>query len=165
MHAGFNYQMGSIVLGLEGDIEASGIRGSYRVAPENLNGTNSKVDWQGSIRGRLGVAMDRALLYVTGGVAFADFSHTYIEGTTPLSERFSNVKAGWTVGAGLEYAFTNNWTARAEYRYTDFGRFGYNSVVAFPGFTYRHSPDNHAVRVGISYLFSSGRSGAVVASY
>lgn len=124
LHAGYNYQMGSLVLGLEGDIEASGVSGGYRLA--NGNGTDTDRAWQGSLRARVGVAFDRALLYATGGVAFADIKHTYV--SPAVRESFSDVKMGWTVGAGLEYAFTNNLTARAEYRYTSFDRFGHNSV-------------------------------------
>jgi outer membrane immunogenic protein len=160
LHAGFNYQMNNIVVGVEADIEASGAGGGYTLG--NGNGTRFRSNWQGSLRGRLGFAADRALFYVTGGLAVAQFRHGYF--TPALIENFSRTRAGWTVGAGVEYAFTPNWTARAEYRYSDYGSFSNDSLVAFPGLTYRHNPRSHSVRVGVSYLFSTGGS-AVVARY
>lgn len=162
LHAGYNHQIGSFVLGFEGDVEYSGMKGGYRLA--NGNGTDSKIGWQGSLRARAGFAFDRALIYATGGLALADIKHTYIDGITPATESFSKTRAGWTAGAGVEYAFTRNVTGRVEYRYTDFGTMTNNSLVAFPGFSYRQNPTNHAVRVGLSYLFSTG-GGPVVAKY
>lgn len=152
VHAGVNYQMNMFVLGAEADIEYSGVSGGYTLP--GGNGTSFRSNWQGSLRARAGVAVDRALFYVTGGLAFAQFRHTYF--TPVLGESFSQTRVGWTVGAGVEYAFTPNWTARAEYRYTDYGRFSNASLAAFPGFTYEHNPRSHSVRVGVSYLFSSG---------
>lgn len=164
LHAGFNYQMGSIVLGVETDIEASGYKGGYRLL--NGDGTDSETNWQGSLRGRVGVAMDRALIYATGGLAYANFTHTYIDGVAPIAaESFKKTDMGWTAGVGLEYAFTRNLTARAEYRYSDYGNFNHVSLVAFPGNTYRQNPSNHAVRFGVSYLFNMSGSGPVVAKF
>ena len=70
-------------------------------------------------------------------------------------------RTGWTVGAGWEYGFTPNWSARLEYRYTDFGTFRDNSTFSFPGFTYEDHPVYHTIRGGISYRFG----GPVVARY
>lgn len=163
LHAGFNYQMGSIVLGVETDIEASGYKGNYRLG--NGDGTDAKTNWQGSLRGRVGVALDRALIYATGGLAFANFTHTIIDGVTPATESFKKTDMGWTAGVGIEYAFTRNLTARAEYRYSDYGNINHASLVAFPTFTHRHNPSNHAVRFGVSYLFNMSGSGPVVAKF
>lgn len=156
-HAGCNYQMNNFVIGLEGDIEGADVTGGYRLA--NGNGTDFSVRWQGSIRGRAGVAFDRVLLYVTGGAAFADLRYTYF---TPLvRESFTNGVTGWTAGVGVEYALNQNWSVRGEYRFTDYGSVTNNSLVAFPGFTYRHDPEFHQARVGVSYRFG----GPVVAKY
>jgi outer membrane immunogenic protein len=160
LHAGVNYQVNNFVLGLEGDIEASGVNGGYTLG--NGNGTRFRSNFQGSVRLRAGVAVDRALFYVTGGLAVAQMRYGYF--TPAVIENFSRTQAGWTLGAGVEYAFTPNWTARLEYRYSDYGRVSNASAVAFPGFTYRHNPRSHAVRVGVTYLFSTGPS-AVVARY
>jgi outer membrane immunogenic protein len=158
IHAGYNWQSGQFVFGLEGDLEGADIRGGYRLA--NTNGTDYKLDAQASIRGRLGVAFNNSLLYVTGGVAFADIQHTYVFANT-LFEGISSTRTGWTVGAGWEYGFTPNWSARLEYRYTDFGSYSDRSTFSFPGFTYEDHPVYHTVRGGISYRFG----GPVVAKY
>lgn len=154
LHAGFNYQTGSIVLGVEADIEAAGIKGGYRIG--GVTGNDSDRAWQGSLRARLGVSFGQALLYATGGLAIADNEYTQVNGLV-REGGFSKTQFGYTVGAGLEYAFTNNWSARLEYRYTDFGDFRYNSLVAFPGFSYRHEPSDSTVRAGVSYRFGSAR--------
>jgi outer membrane immunogenic protein len=157
-HVGYNWQVGQFVFGLEGDIEGADINGGYRLA--NLNGTDFRLDTQASIRGRLGVAFNNSLLYVTGGAAWADMEHTYVFANT-LFETHSTTRTGWTVGAGWEYGFTPNWSARLEYRYTDFGSFRNASIFSFPGLSYEHDPVFHTVRGGISYRFG----GPVVARY
>ena len=93
------------------------------------------LDIQGSIRGRLGVAWDRVLIYATGGVAFGGINTDItVFGTdffgTPVfgSGNRSTTRVGWTVGGGLQYAVTNNWSVRAEYRFTDFGRINQTGV-------------------------------------
>ncbi len=170
LHAGYNYQINQLVLGVEGDIEATSVKrrvvGYPVVATASVN---TKEQWQGSLRARVGYAFDRAMIYGTGGVAFADWKHTYTDNAVPFARTFSNTRTGWTLGAGLEYAITNNWTARAEYRYTDFGR-STNVLPAalagtFTGMSYRHRENDSAVRIGVSYLFNTGPSGSVVAKY
>jgi outer membrane immunogenic protein len=158
VHGGYNWQSGQFVFGIEADVEAADITGGYRLA--NTNGTDFRLRDQASIRGRLGVAFNNSLLYVTGGAAFADIEHTYVFANT-VFERVSRDRVGYTVGAGWEYGFTPNWTARLEYRYTDFGTYRDNSLVAFPGFSYQDHPVYHTVRGGISYRFG----GPVVAKY
>lgn len=162
LHAGFNLQSGAFVYGLEGDIEASGVRGDNVVAAP-FTSTNFESRWQGSVRGRLGVAMGPALLYATGGLAFAELAGTYYVGGGP-QQTFRSTEAGWTVGAGVEYALAQNWTSRIEYRYTDYGRVTDNpSAAVVPGgFGYRNDVDFHTLRVGVSYKFGGG---PVAASY
>ncbi len=161
LHAGYNYQTGAFVLGVEGDIEATAIDGGYRILGD---GTDTKTGWQGSLRLRLGYAFGNSLLYATGGLAFADLEHIYINGLGPVSESFSKTRTGWTLGAGYAYAFTRNWSARIEYRYTDYGNFQSTSAFAFPGFTYRQEPTSSSVRIGVSYLFA-GPTAPVLARY
>ncbi|MCA0316477.1 MAG: porin family protein [Proteobacteria bacterium] len=157
-HVGFNYQINQFVLGLEADLEASGINGNDGGSGGDVNGVRHR--WNASIRGRAGFAVDRALFYATGGVAFLGAQGTQISRAPNEFVGFSST--GWTVGAGIEYAFTPNWTARAEYRYTDYGA----RTVIFPvsGYSERIKPQIHTVRLGVSYLFSTGPS-AVVARY
>jgi len=120
----------------------------------NVFGVTTDFDnrWQGSLRGRIGAAFGPTLLYVTGGVAFADLRYKYFTAVTPV-ESFSETKAGWTLGAGAEFAFSPAWSARLEYRYTDFGSISNASLVGSPGFTYDHDPSFHTVRLGVSYHF------------
>ncbi len=161
LHAGYNHQIGSLVLGIEGDIEATGARGSFTFANGDRYRTSS--DWQGSLRARVGVAFNRALLYVTGGVAFAEVNDSVLNFGANTTVRSSHTAAGWTIGGGLEYAITNNWTARAEYRYRDLGNHRYNTAPAFDG-SLQYDYKDHSVRVGLSYLFG-GPAGPVVAKY
>jgi outer membrane immunogenic protein len=141
VHAGYLFQPGPLVFGLEGDIEGASIRGS------NL---------RGSLRGRVGVAFDRVLVYATGGLAIANqnYSWNYFGAN-------SSTRLGWTAGAGVEYAIAPNWSTRVEYRYSDFGRtsltgLGWGSAV---------KQTEHSVRIGLSYHFSTGSAGPVVAKY
>jgi outer membrane immunogenic protein len=165
VHVGYNWQFNSLVAGLEADLEANGARGTTVVA--GFGGPyyqRSRGNWQGSVRARLGFAADRALFYVTGGLAVSDYS--YAIGFTPTTSapfhRYGATRAGWTVGAGVEYAFAPNWTGRVEYRYADFGTVTNDDPVAN---SYgRHRLTTHTVRVGVSYLFSTGPA-AVVARY
>ncbi|KAA2234357.1 outer membrane protein [Salinarimonas soli] len=162
VHAGYNVQFGSIVVGVEGDIEATGIE-SKRVETYTAGGVvftdsyKATLDYQASLRARIGFAFDRALVYATGGVAYGDFgarfSSTAAVGGVSVTNsiKFSDDAFGYTLGAGVEYAVTNNLTVRAEYRYTsyDLGRFDDRTV----GLGASSEPDFHTVRVGASYKF------------
>ncbi|MBB3019414.1 outer membrane immunogenic protein [Microvirga lupini] len=113
---GYNYQIGSFVLGLEADINYADFGGDDDFDSE---------DWFGTVRARAGVAFDRALVYATGGFAFADDAN------------------GWTVGGGLEYAFTNNLSAKIEGLYvsveqdTPFGDYDADFGVVRAGLNFR----------------------------
>ncbi len=119
---------------------------------------------QGSIRGRLGIAWDRALIYGTGGIAFASFNTTIVIrlASSPAlpgtNATFSNTRAGWTAGGGIEYAITDNWSVRAEYRYSNFGHttdFPFAGALPFANsFVFlRHHLTENQVQVGFSYRF------------
>jgi outer membrane immunogenic protein len=155
VHAGYNYQIGSFVVGLEGDIE--GVFGDddddlVIVGPGGVVFTNygfagNALDWQGSIRARAGFAFDRALIYATGGFAFAGVSDGF-----GLVGDNDDTLTGWTLGAGIEYAFTNNLTTRLEYRYTNYdGGDNFFNNVALGS----NDIEFHTIRAGLSYKFSS----------
>jgi outer membrane immunogenic protein len=159
VHAGYNYQFGSIVVGIEGDIEGlfgddddddfSGVvfNGTTGL-PATYAFNSNTLDWQGSIRARVGFAFDRAMIYATGGFAFGGISGGVA--SPGLFNDGDDTITGWTLGAGVEYAFTNNLTTRVEYRYTSFE--GNDSV--FDGVTFGGDElDFHAIRVGLSYKF------------
>jgi len=173
-HVGYLYQANQWVIGIEGSVDGTSLSKTFTpgtVFPAVLGfpaafGVNYKtsVPIEGSIRGKLGVAWDRVLLYATGGVAFAGVDATY---TTPFgSSTQSTTRVGWTVGGGLEYAVTNNWSLFAEYRYTDFGSYSNNPTLAFgniPVTVNRHFTQNQ-VQGGFSYHFSPPPA-PVVAKY
>jgi outer membrane immunogenic protein len=149
VHAGYNWQTNQLVLGIEADFDASGVRGTDQ-PPISSPGTLAlKNDWQSSVRLRAGYAWDRFLLYTTGGVAFADDKETLTVTVDPSYSQ-TNTLTGWTVGGGLEYALTNNWIGRVEVRYTDFGKANYN----LDGYQYNAGFHETTALLGISYLFS-----------
>jgi outer membrane immunogenic protein len=125
-HAGYNVQFGSFVIGLEGDVDFSGADGDEDFSADGGDITgNLSLDsnWQASIRARAGFAIDRALIYATGGVAFADADLEFdaTDGVDEFHFSDSQTFTGWTIGLGAEYAFTDNLIGRLEGRYTDFG--------------------------------------------
>ena len=145
-HIGYLYQTGPAVFGLEGDVEGTTIKNSGLRA---------------SLRGRAGLAVDRALFYVTGGGALANQNYTVWSPFAPaFTTSTSATKLGWTLGAGLEYAFAPNWSARVEYRYTDFGKVDVANFIAPAQISRREN----AVRLGVSYHFG-GPAGPIVAKY
>lgn len=165
---GYNWQFApNWVLGIEGDISGTGIRKSNST-PVTLGGAplgvaftheaERNIDWMASVRGRFGYAADRWLVYVTGGAAWADINYrTNLTGFGLFnSGNFNTTKSGWTVGGGAEYAFTNNWTARLEYLYYDFGSESVSNVSAVaPPLAYNttFSTKVNVVRAGVNYKF------------
>jgi outer membrane immunogenic protein len=147
IHAGYNHQVNNWVFGVEADIELSGIKGDDAGVGGAVD--TLEAEWLGSVRARIGYAFDRTLVYATGGVAFAGVDANANNGAASISD--DNTHIGWTVGAGVEHAFTNNITARIEYRYTDFSDKSYALGPAFADANYEL--DSHAVRVGVSYKF------------
>ncbi|WP_332119505.1 outer membrane protein [Azorhizobium caulinodans] len=113
---GYNYQFqNNMLVGLEADVQGGGISAG--------NGpVSSKLESFGTVRARLGYAVDRVLPYVTGGFAWGNNK------ITDFGTSQSQTLTGWTVGGGVEYALTNNWTARAEYLYTDLGKADYKAL-------------------------------------
>jgi outer membrane immunogenic protein len=160
-HIGYNLQLNQFVAGLEGDVEGTGI--SRNFSPGGVL-YDTKIPVQGSIRGRLGVAFDRALLYATGGAEFAGFENS-VTGF-PGSDQNSTTRTGWTIGGGIEYAVTGNWSVRAEYRYADFGHFADPTpfTFGFGSFVNHHETEN-AVRAGFSYKFDPFGGAPVAARY
>jgi outer membrane immunogenic protein len=179
-HVGYNYQINQWVFGIEGSVDGTSLSKTVVATGSDLFGftglvtAHSNSNIQGSIRGRLGVAWDRALLYATGGVAFAGFDNSFTDTTGFLtlipgaSESFSNTRVGWTVGGGIEYAITNNWSVRGEYRYSNFGNLT-NSPLAGVGATafstFRRQLNENQVQVGFSYKFDTWAPAPVVARY
>jgi outer membrane immunogenic protein len=145
--AGYNWQLGRTVLGLEGDLDWSNLNGTTTaLCPAGCKTSN---DWLGTFRGRAGLAFDRFMPYVTGGLAVGD-----IHATTPGFPGTSQTNAGWTVGGGLEFALTNNWTAKAEYLHVDLGNLncGFNCGVTSNN---NVSARSDQVRGGLNFRFGN----------
>ena len=149
VHMGFNYQFGSVVLGIEGDIEAVDSRS--RFAGAGLFGRVSQ-DWQGAARVRMGYAFDRLMIYAAGGASFTEYERRVFDGAG-LSERLTSARTGWNLGAGVNFAFTDHLILGAEYRYTDFGRNRFTSSGAFPGLSGDQELSTHSARASIAYKF------------
>jgi outer membrane immunogenic protein len=142
---GYNYQFGQGVVGLEGDIDWADINGTTNAACPL--GCKTSDHWLSTVRGRLGYAADRFMPFVTGGAAFGD-----IRASTPGFAGASTTNAGWTVGAGLEFAIAGNWTAKAEYLYVDLGKF--NCGISCGALaTDNVSFTTNIVRAGVNYHF------------
>jgi len=168
-HAGYDLQISQWVIGLEGSVDGTSLRHGVPFdpcCPPMQGGT--RADVQGSIRARAGIAFDRVLLYGTGGAAFTGITNNYSLGAPFfVSEGISKTRAGWTVGGGLEYAVTSNWSVRAEYRYSDFGGFTDFPFAAVAGgpLSVQHHLTENQVQAGFSYKFDSWAPGPVVAKY
>jgi outer membrane immunogenic protein len=155
---GYNWQTGAWVFGIEGDIDAQDFHRDRVVAtaigpfiPGDAFSVESK--WQASLRGRIGyAAWDRTLLYVTGGVAF-----TNIKGTASLVGlgTFSNdtTVTGGTVGAGLEYAVTNNLSLGIEGRWTFYGDETFSGTLGGIPVSDRVSLDTAEVMGKVNFRF------------
>jgi outer membrane immunogenic protein len=178
---GYNAQFNQFVVGFEADL--NWLNGNKKtttfVAPNNNVVTNvatstAGLEWLGTVRGRFGFAADRALFYVTGGLAYgeAKASSTAVNfdgsNTDLFAGSLSKVRTGYTVGGGLEYAITNNVTLKGEYLYYNLGSASYavlpaNSVAAGEGIATVASQkfDGSIARAGINYKFG----GPVVARY
>jgi outer membrane immunogenic protein len=175
VQAGYNWQSGNFVVGVEVDVQLAGEKDSQTCATScvplagNFTFIEQKLTWFGTARGRLGYAAGPALFYATGGLAYGRVSehvvHTgasfaLVTGTFD----FTHTKAGWTVGAGIERVVEllgPGWTARAEYLYIDLGRVTDSFSVAGLPSTLDIDLRNHVWRGALSYKFG----GPVVAKY
>lgn len=137
---GYNQQFGQWVAGIEADLAYTDVDDSVSVG---VASASFDLDYLATVRGRIGYAWDRTLLYATGGVAFGRTSVRLDNGVVAVRSRDTSV--GWVVGAGVEYAFTDNWSAKAEYNYIDLGD------VDAPGGDVDFNA--HVVKVGLNYKF------------
>lgn len=151
---GYDWQMGAFVAGAAGDFSLSGIR---RTVPAVAPGVSARgeLPWFGSARLRAGVlAGNDFLVYVTGGLAFAQAKATIL----PAGVNQSRSHIGWTLGVGGEYRVTSNVSAFAEYRYTDFRPENYATIGA------RIGHEGHSIRAGVNWRFG-GAETVVRAAY
>ncbi len=144
---GYNYQFpGNFVIGLEGDGDWSGLKGSSNGAACPTGNCTVRNDWLATVRGRVGYAFGRFLPYVTGGAAFGNVK------LTPAGfPGDSDTKTGWTVGGGIEAAISGPWTAKLEYLYVDLGQATCGATNC--GVSTTTDYHTNIVRVGLNYRF------------
>jgi outer membrane immunogenic protein len=143
--AGFNWQTGQAVFGVEGDLDWSGMSGT--TATGCALGCTTRNDWLGTVRGRAGFSFDRFLPYLTGGLAFGD-----IRASTPGFAGASQTNLGWTIGAGMQAAIVGNWSAKAEFLHIDLGSFNCG-LSCGPTVTDNVSLHEELMRGGVNYRF------------
>lgn len=169
VQGGYNYQMGNFVVGLEADASWSGIDGdSTETGAVGLGPTavtidsDAELEWLATVRLRGGFAIDRALIYATGGVAFGQLNYDYNvndgAGTTYFSGDGDENMTGWTIGGGVEYAATQNVSVKLEYLYTDLGDFdtsttGTVGAEAADTYSFDGDVEFHTVKLGVNYKF------------
>lgn len=172
--AGFNWQVGAWVFGIEADANYFSESASTTALPIPGfpgNHLSQSVSLKNlfTARGRIGYAWDRTLIYATGGWAGTDID-TFDASQYPASSQSvsgSDFLSGWTVGGGIEWAFGNGWSVKAEYLYADFGNFQTTSCNnVFPNLCYTHDHDvtMQVVRAGLNYKFGWSKA-PVVAKY
>lgn len=148
VQAGYNFQTGPWVFGVEGDI---GYGHPSKTGVFGANIAKTEQGMNGTLRARAGYAIDRTLVYATGGLAVANFSTTVSNGVA--AQKSSTTRAGYAVGAGIEHAMTNNISVKGEYLYEGFGTQSNNFAGLAPAVATRQSLSDHIVRVGVNYKF------------
>lgn len=180
--AGYNYQTGGLVLGVETDFNYANIEskrdGFGRVvagpfANEQTFAAKTKVEWFGTVRARLGFTpMERLMVFGTGGLAYgnvkvsaAETDRFLFNGAAVVTNTWhgskNDTRVGWTLGAGAEYALTNNLSLKAEYLYVDLGKQRFSSIYGGPvpalagtaGARVDHDTKFSIVRAGVNYRF------------
>ena len=158
---GYNWQgvLGPrTVIGAEADIQGAGISDSanWKVGATNVT-TESRLDWFGTVRGRLGYSFGNALAYATGGLAYGSVHNSESGGTVYDVKR---IATGYTVGAGIEYMVSPSWSVKGEYQYINLGKndpvsannVGLSSIAN----TKLEDDAYNTVRLGVNYHVGAG---------
>jgi len=157
--AGYNWQFGNVLLGVETDIDGSGQTSSYTCDascnPLFATGVHTqKIGWLGTTRARVGWAAGPVLSYFTGGVAYGGVTTGYVETAPggPASASVGGTKTGWAIGSGVEASLGGNWTGKIEYLYVDLGSRSYSLTgPAFGAETITTRIHDNIFRAGLNY--------------
>jgi outer membrane immunogenic protein len=159
---GCNYQFApNFVLGIEGDFSGSSLKedAGAAVAGVGVATGSVKTDWFASVTGRLGYSVDQLLFYGKGGVAFAH-NKAEINGVVlgvPFSGSGDETFTGWTVGAGIEWAFAPSWSTKIEYDYYDFRDQNFTVTGTAGGVPFSATANGdakfHVIKAGVNYRF------------
>jgi outer membrane immunogenic protein len=184
---GYNWQIQNWVWGLEADIQGSDQKGrrdylcptgvctppfgviAVFPGPAVPVALDQKLEWFGTVRGRVGVlATPQVLFYATGGLAYGEVNTSAVIGAGAFGFNAHDTRVGYTVGAGVEGAIGGNWTAKLEYLYMDLGRTSGTFLTTIPAlgggvlsYNYSSRITDNIVRVGLNYKFG----GPVIAKY
>jgi outer membrane immunogenic protein len=161
---GYNWQQGSSVYGLETDISGSSLKSSMSGGlsagcPGDAASTSAKIDWYGTLRGRAGWVSGNALFYGTAGLAYGkvDLTSSYTGGGTALNSQASSTRAGWVIGAGIDYMLQPNLFLNFGYQYVDLGTVSLAASAAGPPAISQSVSAHasfHVVTAGLSWKFS-----------
>ena len=162
VHVGYDQQFGSLVLGVRGEFDASGLSGSATkmagsypsVCFEGCN-VSFRNTWQAFLLGRAGLAFDRLLIYATGGLAVGDDRESVTSNIlgVPATTSQTNTLVGGAIGLGAEYAFDEHWRFGAEWRYANFGKTNYSAVIFSSPVSYKAGFSENLALVDLSYRF------------
>jgi outer membrane immunogenic protein len=172
---GYNWQLRNLVLGVEADLQGSTIEDNRSCGlycqptnPGVFARYDQKLDWFGTVRGRVGLTSGPVLSYVTGGLAYGGVKTSVSEslpgpgGAVVLSSAgISETRTGWTIGSGVEAALGGNWTGKLEYLYLDLGT--QSTALPFgilPGQSITSDIREHIFRAGVNYRIGGNGSAA-----
>jgi outer membrane immunogenic protein len=162
--AGYNYQLGNVVLGLETDIAGSGANDNIACFLSCLPGSVATLDhklaWFGTTRGRAGWASGPIMTYVTLGAAYGETDSTLMVAAGGVANSLSVARTagGWTWGTGIEAALAGNWTAKAEYLYVNLG----TSSGSVGRVAFNAGNQERIYRGGVNYQFTPKAEAAVM---
>ena len=142
---GYNIQTGDWVWGIEGDVDY--VNAKDTASSAFCSSCTFKDTWLATARGRIGYSFDRWLPYVTGGGAWGNMEMESSGGSA------TKTKGGWTAGAGIEYAFGHNWSAKVEYLYVDLGSATCGSAACFLPADETINFTANIIRAGVNFRF------------
>jgi outer membrane immunogenic protein len=152
---GADYQFGTNwVIGIEGQI--SGLSNSDRTFTDGFGTLRDRTDWIASVTGRLGYTWGPGLIYAKGGVGFRDNNGLTMVSLGNPAFVVDRNDTGYTVGGGLEYMFSPNWSAKIEYQYFNFDNTNITTLGFATGTGLNFRDDFHTVKVGLNYRFNWG---------
>jgi outer membrane immunogenic protein len=151
---GYNWQSGNAVFGIEADFDGlASTSSNVNAGGFGKGGISTKMNWLSTVRGRLGIAVNNSMAYVTGGVAFADINNTVLPCVGCVSKSFSNVQTGWVVGAGVEQMLSPHWTIGLEGLWVNFGQSNQSTTVSGTTETATFQNQSVIARVKVNYKF------------
>jgi outer membrane immunogenic protein len=159
---GYNWQLGRLVVGAEADLQGADI--SDRVQDFNFGDNfHSRLDWFGTVRGRLGYTFNRTLLFATAGFAYGGVHDSVNGPVLPGSPyKFDGTATGYALGAGVEYKLNPAWSIKGEYQYINLGTNDPTNPAGVPysgigggGVATVHDDEYHTVRLGVNYRFGA----------